>query len=107
MPTGSGKTLVAVLLPYLLQATRVLVVTPSRIVRNQVHKEFSTLGLPKAIGALPAKTAKLAVKSVTKQVATEEAWAASRSMMSFSLLPTSSAQDTSAFLLPLQGSSTF
>src|SRR3954447_17600780 len=33
LPTGVGKTLVAVLAPYLLEARRVLVVTPARIVR--------------------------------------------------------------------------
>jgi superfamily II DNA or RNA helicase len=43
LPTGVGKTLVAVLAPYLLQAGRVLVVTPARIVRDQVAHQFATL----------------------------------------------------------------
>jgi len=36
LPTGVGKTLIAVLAPYVLEAERVLVVTPARIVRDQV-----------------------------------------------------------------------
>ena len=42
LPTGVGKTLVAVLAPYVLEAERVLVVTPARIVRDQVAYEFSS-----------------------------------------------------------------
>ena len=36
LPTGVGKTLIAVLAPYVLEAGRVLVVAPARIVRDQV-----------------------------------------------------------------------
>ena len=43
LPTGVGKTLVAVLAPYVLEAERVLVVTPARIVRDQVSYEFAKL----------------------------------------------------------------
>jgi superfamily II DNA or RNA helicase len=43
LPTGVGKTLVAVLAPYVLEAERVLVVTPARIVRDQVAYEFAEL----------------------------------------------------------------
>ncbi len=43
LPTGVGKTLVAVLAPYVLDAERVLVVTPARIVRDQVAYEYSQL----------------------------------------------------------------
>jgi superfamily II DNA or RNA helicase len=53
LPTGVGKTLVASLLPYLLGADRVLVVTPARIVKDQVAYEFATQTVAKAIGALP------------------------------------------------------
>jgi superfamily II DNA or RNA helicase len=61
LPTGVGKTLVAVLAPYLLEARRVLVVTPARIVRDQVAHEFSTLGQATATGALGDTTPRPAV----------------------------------------------
>lgn len=54
LPTGVGKT-VACLLPYLLGANRVLVVTPARIVKDQVAHEFATQTVAKAVGALPAE----------------------------------------------------
>lgn len=44
MPTGSGKTVVLALSPYILRANRVLAITPSRLVRNQIPEEFEKLG---------------------------------------------------------------
>jgi superfamily II DNA or RNA helicase len=52
LPTGVGKTLIAVLLPYLLGSERLLVVTPARIVRDQVAHAFRKLEVAKASGAL-------------------------------------------------------
>lgn len=43
MPTGSGKTAVLMLVPYLLRKKRVLVVTPSKMVRGQIADDFSSL----------------------------------------------------------------
>lgn len=43
MPTGSGKTAVLMLAPYLLRKKRVLVVTPSKMVRGQIVEDFSSL----------------------------------------------------------------
>lgn len=40
LPTGCGKTGVAVLAPYALNATRVLVVTPSVKISKQIHEAF-------------------------------------------------------------------
>lgn len=37
MPTGSGKTAVLALSPFLLRARRALLVTPSRLVRHQIE----------------------------------------------------------------------
>ncbi len=50
MPTGSGKTGVLMLAPYILNATKVLIVTPSVMVREQIVNEFSTLSTLKKIG---------------------------------------------------------
>jgi superfamily II DNA or RNA helicase len=52
LPTGVGKTLIATLMPYVLQAERVLVVTPARIIRDQVAHSFKTLSLPKNLKAI-------------------------------------------------------
>ena len=43
LPTGSGKTAVMTALPFAVPTTRVLVVAPSRLVRDQVVDEFRTL----------------------------------------------------------------
>ena len=40
LPTGCGKTGVAVLAPYVLKAARVLVVTPSKTISKQIHEAF-------------------------------------------------------------------
>lgn len=52
LPTGVGKTLVANLLPYVLGATRALVVAPARIIRDQVAHQFKTLEVARDLGAL-------------------------------------------------------
>src|SRR5919205_3152015 len=52
MPTGSGKTAVLMLVCFILQAKRVLVVTPSRLVRYQIAQELANLLTLKKIGAL-------------------------------------------------------
>lgn len=56
LPTGVGKTLVAVLLPYVLDVERVLIVTPARIVRDQVAHAFKNLEVAKSVGALSDET---------------------------------------------------
>jgi len=43
MPTGSGKTAVLMMTPYVLLKEKVLVVTPSRMVRGQISEDFSSL----------------------------------------------------------------
>lgn len=43
MPTGSGKTAVLMMSPYVLDAKKVLVVTPSKMVRGQITDDFSQL----------------------------------------------------------------
>lgn len=53
MPTGSGKTTVLILSAFLLRVNRVLVVTPSVLVRGQIFDEFSKLRTPKELKALP------------------------------------------------------
>ena len=43
LPTGCGKTGVAVLASYALEASRVLVITPSIIISRQIYKAYKIL----------------------------------------------------------------
>ncbi len=43
MPTGSGKTTVLMMAPYVLNKERVLIVTPSEMVRGQIAEDFRSL----------------------------------------------------------------
>lgn len=52
MPTGSGKTSVIMISPYILRACRVLIVTPSTMVRSQIADEFRELLTLKKIHVL-------------------------------------------------------
>lgn len=55
VPTGSGKTAIAMAAPHLLNAppTRVLVVAPSRALRDQLAENFCDQDVLRRIGALP------------------------------------------------------
>jgi len=54
MPTGAGKTTVLIAAAFMLRAERVLVLTPSRLVREQIAENFRLLLDLKKINALPA-----------------------------------------------------
>jgi superfamily II DNA or RNA helicase len=75
LPTGAGKTAVLILTPYLLLARRVLVVTPSRLVRSQIAEEFRTLRTVKAIGALGGDCPNPSVREAEQEM-TQADWAA-------------------------------
>lgn len=51
IPTGSGKSAIATAAPYLIGASRVLVVVPSKDVRRQLASEFETERVLQSIGA--------------------------------------------------------
>ncbi|MDX7951143.1 DEAD/DEAH box helicase family protein [Lichenihabitans sp. Uapishka_5] len=57
MPTGSGKTAVLQAAAFLLRARRALVITPSRLVREQIYEDFRVLGVLKRLGAVPGDLA--------------------------------------------------
>lgn len=50
MPTGSGKTSVLMLAPYVTHKSKVLVVTPSTMVRGQIAEDYKSLQTLKRIG---------------------------------------------------------
>lgn len=64
MPTGSGKTAVIMSAPFLLQAKRVLIITPSRLVRSQIANDFSELNTLNKIGAFRKVIGRIKVKEI-------------------------------------------
>jgi superfamily II DNA or RNA helicase len=74
MPTGSGKTGVMIACPFVLRATRVLIVTPSRLVREQIAEEVAELALLRKLGALPDEVERPRVCSVGKRITTSTRW---------------------------------
>ncbi len=54
MPTGAGKTAVLMATAFLQRCRRALVLTPSKLVRNQVAREFASLEVLKRIGIIPS-----------------------------------------------------
>lgn len=50
MPTGTGKTAVIMMAPYLLRVKKVLIITPTVLVRSQITENFSQLDVLKKIG---------------------------------------------------------
>lgn len=53
MPTGSGKTSVLMTTPYIVHAKRILVVTPSIMVRGQIYEDFANLITLKRANVFP------------------------------------------------------
>lgn len=78
MPTGSGKTAVLIAAAFVLRAQRVLVLTPSRLVREQVADEFASLATLRGASALPAELPAPRVTSVRKRITSAEEWEALR-----------------------------
>jgi len=74
MPTGSGKTLILMALAFMLQAKRVLIITPSRLVREQIVENFSDLVSLKAVQALNEDLTPPKVFNASKRITTMQAW---------------------------------
>jgi len=74
MPTASGKTAVMMACAFVLRAARDLLVTPSRMVREQIAEEMAELALLRRIGALHDGIERPRVASVSSRVATKESW---------------------------------
>jgi superfamily II DNA or RNA helicase len=78
MPTGSGKTAVLIAAAFVLRAKRVLLITPSRLVREQIAEEVGTLKKLREIGAIPEEVPDPSVLRVRNRVTTSEEWDAMR-----------------------------
>lgn len=78
MPTGSGKTAVLMMLPFILRATRALVITPSRLVRGQIAEDFEALRTLREIGVLPNDIALPRVLELSERINSLQDWEALR-----------------------------
>jgi superfamily II DNA or RNA helicase len=74
MPTGSGKTAVLMAVPYILQSRRTLVLTPSRLVREQIARDFSILRVLRALGAVADGLDLPSVGSVKARIQSAADW---------------------------------
>lgn len=74
MPTGSGKTTVLMAVAFSLRAERVLILTPSRLVREQIAENFSALLDLKKIQALPLDLVSPKVFATEGTIGSDEAW---------------------------------
>ncbi len=74
MPTGSGKTVVMMMSAFVLNSSRILVITPSRLVRNQIAEEFKTLSTLLEIEVLTKKIDTPKVKEIEKKITSESQW---------------------------------
>ena len=74
LPTGTGKTAVLQLTPFVWSTGRVLVVTPSRMVRDQIVAGFENLELLKRLGVLPDDLSTPRVLPITQRLGSAEAW---------------------------------
>src|SRR5262245_52197358 len=74
MPTGSGKTAVLMMLPFVVRSARTLIITPSRLVRGQIAEDFKNLRTLREIGVLSDDIPLPQVIELDKQVGSKEDW---------------------------------
>jgi superfamily II DNA or RNA helicase len=76
LPTGVGKTVVAVLAPYLLRSRRALIVVPGKLIRSQVVAAIRDTERLAAMGVLPrrARAPKIGVAEHRATVRDWQTW---------------------------------
>lgn len=74
LPTGSGKTAVLMMTAFLARAKRVLVMTPSRLVRGQIAEDFASLVTLKKVEALGLNVKAPHVIEVTSRMSSLDDW---------------------------------
>lgn len=90
MPTGSGKTAVLTLAPFLLRAERILVITSNRLVRHQIQDELRTLKTLRNLGVVPdIRMPSPRVQEVKQRIGDEGQWNALRDFDAVVALPNS------------------
>jgi superfamily II DNA or RNA helicase len=76
MPTGSGKTAVLTALCFTLRVHRALILTPSRLVREQIAQKISSLSEMLSVGALPLFHEPPKVAVIRNRIKSKEDWLA-------------------------------
>lgn len=74
MPTGSGKTAVITLIPYNISNSRILIIVPSIVIKDQIEREFRTLQIARDTNCLPIDIQPPNIYLVTHQLSTLEQW---------------------------------
>jgi superfamily II DNA or RNA helicase len=74
LPTGSGKTALMTILAYGIARERVLVIAPSRVIREQIAREFETLRVARSTKSLPADIPTPHVKVVNHKLKSAQDW---------------------------------
>ena len=74
MPTGTGKTAVLMMAAFNTRAIRVLVITPSKLVRNQIAKGFKDLQPLRKLGVIDVDPGGLKVKEQRKELRDAADW---------------------------------
>lgn len=74
MPTGSGKTDVMIMSAFVCRATRVLIITSSRLVRHQIAAKCQNLDTLREMGALVNITRTPRVREIGEILDSTEAW---------------------------------
>ena len=74
LPTGSGKTAVLMISAFILRAQRVMVITPSVLVRDQIAQNFEKLSPLKEIGVISQETLCPKVFVVKSKISTIAGW---------------------------------
>lgn len=74
LPTGAGKTALMMLASFQLSARRVLIITPSVAVRDQIAGHFRSLEVLKKRGVLPEDVPAPSVHVQSGHVVSEQAW---------------------------------
>lgn len=74
LPTGTGKTAVLQMTPFLWATGRVLVLTPSRMVRDQIAGGFASLQLLSELGVLRPNLDRPRIASISKRMNSVDAW---------------------------------
>lgn len=75
MPTGTGKTAVMIVLSYALKGQKILVITPSQLVREQITKNFRSPKILLDNGIIPGGRSLPKVYELTSVIEDKKQWA--------------------------------
>lgn len=73
MPTGSGKSAIMMAACFELNLSKILIIEPSKILRNQISEQFRSLEILKSIGCIPKDFPEINVHEV-KSIVTSGDW---------------------------------